>query len=147
MQAERVPGAGQGRAFHFAQKVLFKHCDPAGIVFYPRYFEMINDCVEAFFDEALDWPFETIHTTGAIPTAEISATFRRVSRHGDHLDFALAHAVPGRTSLGLVFTVTCGDELRFEARSTIVNVDTVGKPLPWPDALRARLTSDTGDTR
>jgi 4-hydroxybenzoyl-CoA thioesterase len=37
--------------FSINQKVLFKHCDPAGIVFYPRYFEMINDCVEAFFDE------------------------------------------------------------------------------------------------
>ncbi|MEL6103010.1 MAG: acyl-CoA thioesterase, partial [Pseudomonadota bacterium] len=27
-------------SFQFLQKVLFKHCDPAGIVFYPRYFEM-----------------------------------------------------------------------------------------------------------
>ena len=27
--------------------VAFRHCDPAGIVFYPRYFEMINDFVEA----------------------------------------------------------------------------------------------------
>ena len=35
-------------SFTLTQKVLFKHCDPAGIVFYPRYFEMINDCVEAF---------------------------------------------------------------------------------------------------
>ncbi|CPO21707.1 4-hydroxybenzoyl CoA thioesterase [Bordetella pertussis] len=27
-------------------EVRFRHCDPAGIVFYPRYFEMINDFVE-----------------------------------------------------------------------------------------------------
>jgi 4-hydroxybenzoyl-CoA thioesterase len=38
-------------AFVMNQKVLFKHCDPAGVVFYPRYFEMINDCVEALFDD------------------------------------------------------------------------------------------------
>ncbi len=133
--------------FHFAQKVLFRHCDPAGIVFYPRYFEMINDCVEAFFDEVLGWPFETVHETGAVPTAEISATFRKVSRHGDVLDLALDHAAPGRTSLGLAFTATCGDELRFEARSTLVNVDAAGKPVPWPDMLRARLISDTGVSR
>ncbi|SNR51297.1 acyl-CoA thioesterase [Puniceibacterium sediminis] len=133
--------------FHFTQKVLFKHCDPAGIVFYPRYFEMINDCVEAFFDTALGWPFEEVHKTGAIPTAEISATFRRVSRHGDMLNFALSNSAPGRTSLGLAFAVTCGDELRFEVRSTIVNVDEAGKPLPWPDMIRTKLTTDTGVSR
>ena len=38
------------------RKVLFKHCDPAGIVFHPRYFETVNDCVAAFFD-ALGDPF------------------------------------------------------------------------------------------
>lgn len=34
--------------FSYRQKVLFMHYDPAGIVFFPRYFEMMNDCVEAF---------------------------------------------------------------------------------------------------
>ena len=31
-------------------EVRFRHFDPAGIVFYPRYFEMINDFVEEWFD-------------------------------------------------------------------------------------------------
>ncbi len=131
--------------FHHPQKVLFRHCDPAGIVFYPRYFEMLNDCVEAFFDEALGWSFEAMHRVGAVPTVEISATFRAVSRHGDVLDFALDHDPPGRTSLALAFTVTCGEEQRLTARATIVNVDGAGRPTPWPDAIRARLTPTTGD--
>ena len=46
--------------YEMPQKVLFKHCDPAGIVFFPRYFEMMNDCVEAFFDKVVEWPFEDI---------------------------------------------------------------------------------------
>ena len=29
--------------------VRFQHCDPAGIVFYPRYLEMINQTVEEWF--------------------------------------------------------------------------------------------------
>ena len=33
-------------AFVFPQKVRFQHCDPAGIVFYPRYFEMLNTTIE-----------------------------------------------------------------------------------------------------
>ena len=52
--------------FRFKQKVLFKHCDPAGIVFFPRYFEMMNDCVETFFDEALGIPVSYTHLT--LPT-------------------------------------------------------------------------------
>ena len=131
--------------FRVKQKVLFRHCDPAGIVFYPRYFEMINDCVEAFFADHLAWPFEAVHGEGAVPTAEISATFRRVSRHGDRLVLSLSHGAPGRTSLGLAFAATCGEELRFTARSTIVNVDAAGKPTPWPAHVRERLTRDSGD--
>ena len=31
--------------------IRFRHCDAAGIVFYPRYFEMMNDLVEDWFAE------------------------------------------------------------------------------------------------
>ena len=33
--------------------IEFNHCDPAGIVFYPRYFEMTNHVCENFFREAV----------------------------------------------------------------------------------------------
>ena len=33
--------------------VRFGHCDAAGWVFYPRYFEMISDFVEDWFEEGL----------------------------------------------------------------------------------------------
>jgi acyl-CoA thioesterase FadM len=37
----------------------------------------------------------------------------------------------------------CGDELRFEARSTLVWVDMAsGRPAPWPDDLRARMAAE-----
>lgn len=127
--------------FHFAQKVLFKHCDPAGIVFYPRYFEMLNDCVEAFFDDALGLPFEQIHKTGAVPTVTIQATFSAPSRHGDHLDFVLTPGPLGRSSLSLGFVASCGTEQRLTATSTIVNTDGSGRPSPWGADIRAALTS------
>ena len=47
-------------AFLHPQAVLFRHCDPAGIVFYPRYFEMLNDCVEAFLDTELGIPVDIL---------------------------------------------------------------------------------------
>ncbi|GGE38266.1 hotdog family protein [Actibacterium pelagium] len=61
--------------FTLHQKVLFKHCDPAGIVFYPRYFEMINDAVEAMFSNLLGWPYEDLLRDSAVPTAAFKVVF------------------------------------------------------------------------
>ncbi|MEW9922282.1 acyl-CoA thioesterase [Marimonas sp. MJW-29] len=125
--------------FTMPQKVKFKHCDPAGIVFYPRYFEMINDCVEAFFDEGLEVPFEEVHRNGGVPTAEISVQFTAPSRHGDRLELSLTPTRLGRSSLGIRTEATCDGERRFVATSTLVLIDGQGKSTPWPDHLRAKL--------
>ena len=125
-------------AFVMDQKVLFKHCDPAGIVFYPRYFEMINDCVEAFFDH-LGHPFEVLLRNGGLPTARIDTHFTAPSRHGDHLKIRLEIERLGRTSLGLAFAATSGTETRFTARSTLVYVNDQGRPVAFPDDLRSAL--------
>ncbi|WP_071674029.1 acyl-CoA thioesterase [Nioella nitratireducens] len=128
-------------AFSFPQKVLFKHCDPAGIVFYPRYFEMINDCVEAFFAEAMGWPFEEILTSKGIPTAEISTRFQSPSHHGDHLTLSLSVTRVGGRSVGLAVVARAGDETRFTAASTLVLVDGAGRPTAWPDTIRQKFLS------
>lgn len=129
-------------SFTMAQKILFKHCDPAGIVFYPRYFEIINDCTEAFFDTGLGHPFETLHLTGGVPTARIDTEFKAPSRHGDVLQIELRCTRLGRASLGLKFTGNCGQEARFEAESVLVYVDSSGKPHSWPPALRTALQAE-----
>ncbi|MGB5863566.1 MAG: thioesterase family protein [Sulfitobacter sp.] len=121
--------------FEYTQKVLFKHCDPAGIVFYPRYFEMVNDCVEAFFYE-IGLPFEDIHKTHAVPTAEISTTFHNPSRHGETLIIAVEVSRIGGASLSLSFDATCGDTSKFSATSTLVYVDGTGRPQKWSDPAR-----------
>lgn len=121
------------------QKVMFKHCDPAGIVFFPRYFGMLNDCVELFFEADLGHPFETLHTTHAVPTARIDAVFSAPSRHGDVLEIALSVARVGRSSADLRFTVHCGHEPRLTADSTLVFVTAAGRPEAWPPDLREAL--------
>jgi len=126
--------------FTFDQKILFKHCDPAGIVFYPRYFEIINDCVEAFFD-SIGHPLETLLKTGGIPTAEISTRFKAPSRHGDHLNLALNVAKIGNASLNLYISAKAGDQDRFTSTSTIVHVSPKGRATRWPDDIRTSLTN------
>jgi len=132
-------------AFEFHQKVLFKHCDPAGIVFFPRYFEMINDCVEAFFDQGLDAPFHDLHRAGAVPTAQIQTTFPAPSRHGDDLDFQLVITKIGRSSAEYTVTGRCKDEVRLKATATLVHVGANGRPVAWPDAIRSKLAIFRGD--
>ena len=129
-----------GIAFSMQQKVLFKHCDPAGIVFFPRYFEMMNDCVETFFDQALDVPFETLLLTHAVPTAQIETRFHAPSRHGDLLDLILSGKGLGRTSWTYAMSATCGGQDRFATRATLVHVDATGKPCSWPDELRRKIS-------
>lgn len=128
--------------YRFEQKVLFKYCDPAGIVFFPRYFEMINDCMEGFFCDVLGVPFEKIIPENGIPTAQISTRFLSPSRHGDQLVLLLAVTKVGRTSFTYAMTATCGDETRFETNGTLVFVDETGRPAPWASALKDRLIAE-----
>ena len=125
--------------FRYPQKVLFKYCDPAGIVFFPRYAEMVNDAMEAFFAEALGWPFEDIHPQAGVPTAAISFQFDAPSRHGDALMLEITVTRLGGASLSLTTRCSCGGETRFTADQTLVCVDDTGRPRPWPDPVRARV--------
>lgn len=128
-------------AYIFKQKVLFKHCDPAGIVFYPRYFEMINDAVEQFFADVLNAPFEDMHPNEGVPAIAINANFLAPSRHGDHLNIMLQPVSVGKTSLTLSVQAICAEQIRFEANITVVHVEGLDlKPSPWSQAHRAVLT-------
>jgi len=126
-------------SFSFRQKIKFKHCDPAGIVFYPRYFEMINDTVEAFFEDILAYPFGSMHPDNGIPTAQIQTQFSAPSRLGEVIDIALKVRRVGTSSLDLAYEAIGNGEKRFAASSTLVHVGAQGRPAPWPGSVRAIL--------
>ncbi len=127
-------------SFTFPQKVLFKHCDPAGIVFFPRYFEMMNDCVEAFFDH-LGFPFEKMHEDGGVPTGKIEARFHAPSRHGDQLELVLRGQRIGGATFDFTIETSCAQERRMSYAATLIFIDAQGKSTRWPDDMRAALTS------
>lgn len=122
--------------FSYPQKVLFKHCDPAGIVFFPRYAEMVNDAVEAMFGELLGWPYEVLHPDASVPTITIDMHFKAPSRHGDMLELQVTIKAIGRTSLTLQTVAVSGGETRFTADHTLVCIDEAGRPQRWPAHLR-----------
>lgn len=123
-------------------KILFQHCDPAGIVFYPRFFEMINQTVEAWFEEALDYPFAEMQGTDhrGVPTVTIQADFKAVARLGETLTFSLRLLKLGRTSASLEIIGRGEDDIRLIATPVLVYMDkATGRPVPWEDRTRKMM--------
>ncbi|EKD59583.1 MAG: thioesterase superfamily protein [uncultured bacterium] len=121
-------------------QIEFNHCDPAGIVFYPRYFEMTNSVVENFFNDVVGRSFAQMHMAAdnGVPTVAIEAAFMAPSRLGDKVLFSLKIVKLGRTSVTVCIEGRMGDELRMRATLTLVWIDGM-KAAAWPDAMRARL--------
>lgn len=125
--------------------VEFCHVDPAGIVFYPRYFEMINSLVETFFRDRLDTPFGPMHLVDkmGVPTARFEVDFHAPSKLDDRLDLTLRIARVGRSSLDLNINISAGGQNRLTAKQTIVYFDqNTGKSSPWPDDIRDKLLEE-----
>jgi 4-hydroxybenzoyl-CoA thioesterase len=71
--------------FSKKEKIRFQHIDYAGIVFYPRFLEMLNCLVEDWFEEALERPFAKMHETNGIPTVDLKIQFKNPARLGEIL--------------------------------------------------------------
>ncbi|QYK41548.1 MAG: acyl-CoA thioesterase [Paracoccaceae bacterium] len=121
--------------------VEFNHCDPAGIVFYPRYFEMTNATVENFFREVIGFPFARMVAEGrGVPTARIAIDFTAPSRLGEVLTFSLDVTRLGRTSVTLAIAATCAGAPRLNGMFTLVWVNAQGRPDPWPAEMQRGFT-------
>ena len=131
------------QTFTTERRVRFADCDAAGIVFFPRYFEMLNGVVEDWFAGPLEASFRELHVERqvSVPTAAVEARFIAPSRLEDELVFALSVTKLGRASCGLRHRITAGGALRFEASQTFVYVGLSLKPEPWPGDLRARMAN------
>ncbi|MFT3964361.1 MAG: thioesterase family protein [Sphingobium sp.] len=127
----------------FATDVLvrFAHIDAAGIVFYPRYFEMLNGAVEDWF-AAMGHDFASMHLGRhiGVPTVKLEAEFVAPSLLGDQLTIAITPQRVGRSSCPIDFVVTCDGEVRLRASAVLVCMDLKAKKsMPWPEALLEQL--------
>lgn len=128
--------------YHRIIQVEFNHCDPAGIVFYPRYFEMTNSVVENFFADVLDCSFaKMMEDRAGVPTARIEVNFHAPSRLGEKLDFGLQIVRVGNASVAFRIVVHASGIDRLTADLTLVNVDGVGQSRHWSPSVRTRLTA------
>lgn len=129
-------------AWHVAKVVRFSHCDPAGIVYYPRYFDLLHEAKEDWLREAVGVSLPTLiaERRHGLPIVRLEAEFLAPSRMGDVLDIAVAVAHLGGAALHLDYDVRSGTQKRMHARSVIVHIRLDdGKPLPFDDDLRERF--------
>ena len=111
------------KSFTKKEKIRFKHIDYAGIVFYPRFLEMLNDLVEDWFEEALDRPFSKMHETNGIPTVDLKVQFKNAARIGETLTKKLWVAELKSSSIVCGFQFTNQDNKTvLEGEVTLVNV-------------------------
>ena len=105
------------------EKIRFKHIDYAGIVFYPRFLEMLNDLVEDWFEEALGRPFSKMHETNGIPTVDLKEQFKNAARIGENLTKKLWVKELKTSSIicGFQF-VNQNEQIVLEGEVTLVNV-------------------------
>jgi 4-hydroxybenzoyl-CoA thioesterase len=121
--------------------IRFTHTDPAGIVFFPRFFEMIQAAVEDWFSYGLGVNFAKFVEDGfGTPTAHTECDFLKPCFLGDFLDIAVTLEGIGRTSIALSFVGSVRGEERLRARSVLVLFSLTRRAtVPIEGDLRARL--------
>jgi 4-hydroxybenzoyl-CoA thioesterase len=137
------PSSGQGRVYRKDIVVRFTDCDPAGMVFYPRYLEMFNDLVESWFREELNFSFNEMHTrrVWGLPTVHLEVDFVAPSIFGEVLSATLIVRSLGTSSISLDISLYCRDGVaRVRGKVVLVLIDrSVGRAIPIPEEVRARI--------
>jgi 4-hydroxybenzoyl-CoA thioesterase len=140
-----LPGAAPPNAFRSRQLVRYFHCDPGGIVYFPRFFDMFNVALEDWFADALACPWGT-DLIGARQLSTLSLAIRveflRACRLGEVLEFDLWPTHLGRSSIQLALAGRAAGAERLRAAWTICLVSREQfRSAPIPDDLRARMQS------
>jgi len=142
MTIETVVPAAPGE-FRRPRLIRFSDCDPAGIVFYPQYFVMLNGLVEDWVSEGLGISYHALVGDRRIglPTVRLEADFRAVSRMGDLVTLSLAVERLGTSSLTLL--LRCFDaagQTRMEVRQVLVTTSLEShRAVDVPADLRAAI--------
>jgi 4-hydroxybenzoyl-CoA thioesterase len=129
-------------AFKREVLVRFGHCNPAGWVFYPRYFEMVSDFVEDWFAAGLRASAPALlHGKGILtPSVHFTVDFRQPARFGDRLLFRLWVSKVGRTSCDLRIEASLAGSPCMTMRQVLVLISAAsGRAIPIPASLVRRM--------
>ncbi len=133
-----------------AVKVRWSEADPAGIVFYPRFFEWFDLSTEALFESiGLPWPvvFPRYRIVG-VPIVESGARFSGPVRYGDEVRIRSAITAVMPKTFRVEHEIGVGAArcaTGFEVRAWVAVPETSGgrlRAVPIPEEIAARLKGD-----
>ena len=134
-------------------RVGWGDCDPAGIVYFPRFFELFHEAMETWFSDHLGTPYRDVIVGRKIgfPSVHTEADFAAPSAFGETLLVELRVEKLGRTSITLAYRVLDALHPELVPRVTgrtvcaIMDLDpqsaTFRRALELPADLRARIES------
>lgn len=111
------------------RRVRFGDCDPAGIAYFPRFFDWFHQAMEQWFDEHLGIDYAGLIASGhGMPCVRTQAEFKAPCRLGDTLHIHLRVAKRGGSSVVLDYRVV-GDDgvLRATGQSVVVHARLTGQ--------------------
>jgi 4-hydroxybenzoyl-CoA thioesterase len=152
-RAVPLPGSAlPAGSFRYRRTIRFGECDPAGIVYYPRFVEMLHDAMEAWVRApaeagglGLDYHAMIKAGTG-FPTARLEVDFLAPATMGEELSLTPRIQRIGSASLELVVHAHRGETEVFRGRLVIVTVSVAEtRPVPLPASFRAALERQVED--
>jgi 4-hydroxybenzoyl-CoA thioesterase len=145
----------EGRAVIHRREILIEwgDCDPATIVYFPRYFEYGDACTGALFASAGMPKPELLknHNIAGIPLVDAHARFFAASKFGETLTVESRITAWGRSSFSVLHRFLRGDQLAVEVsekRVWAVHDPTGATPLkssPIPQEVKDRLPAIPAD--
>ncbi len=106
--------------------VRFGECDPAGIVYFPVFFDWFHQAMESWFDNALGLPYAELLKRYGFPAVKTGATFRRPCAMGAPIVVELRVERLGSSSFILGYRVVGEDGvLRATGQTTCAMIGNV----------------------
>ncbi len=131
-------------------RIEWGDCDPAGIVFFPRYFAMFDSCTTALLSQALGmskYQFTRHYNFAGYPMVDTKARFVKPTKFGDDVVIETQITRFGRSSFDVHHRITLDGELCVECFDTRVwavrDSDDPSKirSTRIPDEVKARLSA------
>jgi 4-hydroxybenzoyl-CoA thioesterase len=149
--------------------IRFHHCDPAGIVYYPRYFELLHEAQEDWLAH-IGHPEHAMIASGfGLPIVGIDTQFSGMCRFGERVWIDVSVRKLGNSSLGMRYCLYSKESsipgglwpktpqnapsentsqateateriVKLQAQSVVVYTDLkASKAAPWSAELRAAI--------
>lgn len=135
-------------AYEFTRTIKFADVDPAAIVFYPRYFEMINETVEEWFRHGLGIDFMTLtqELNQGVPLVHIEVDFMKPGFLYDELVFKLSPTRVGNSSVNIHIAAYVHDSVVLKCDLVLAHINLKEKTSrPFDDILREKMISFIDD--